>query len=161
MPSLTATAISFQLESWEKFFADVQPLFPLHWAELARDQDIIKLGIDNERYLAMDKAGVLHVLTVRNNGDLIGYYLAFLIPHLHYKDAGLMAFTDIYFLLPEFRRGPLGAQLFIEAERTLKERGAKKGYLSCKIHKSELDHSKLFVALDWEPSDMSFTKVFR
>lgn len=149
------STIAYQLEPWAQFFADVQPIFPLHWAELALDQDKIQLGIDNERYLAMEKAGILHVLTMRSEKRLIGYYVAFILPHVHYKEAGLMAFTDIYFVLPEFRKGPTGAQLFLEAERTLKERGVKKAYLSCKVH---LDHSRLFEALGWTFSDKSFTK---
>ncbi len=156
MPSLIEQGVcTFQIENWEKFFADVQPIFPLHWAELALDQDAVKLGIDNERYLQMQAAGMLHILTMRSAGELVGYYIAFVLPHTHYKDAGLMAFTDIYFVLPEFRKGPTGMALFIEAERTLKERGVKKAYLSCKVH---MDHSKLFEALGWTFTDKSFTK---
>ncbi len=156
MPSLTGQAVvTFQLEPWEKFFADGQPLFPQHWREVAVDQDRIRLVLDNERYVQMEKAGILHVLTMRSEGGLVGYYVAFILSHVHYKEAGLMAFTDIYFVLPEFRKGPAGMALFIEAERTLKERGVKKAYLSCKVH---MDHSKLFEALGWTFTDKSFTK---
>lgn len=148
------TAVSFAVENWAALWSDGQALFPKHWRELATDQNRIELALDEDTYTKLDAIGNLHVLTVRSDGKLVGYYLAFLMVHPHYKTAGLMAMTDIYYLLPEFR-GVAGVQLFIEVARTLKERGVKKAYLSCKLHQ---DHSRLFNALGWESTDVTFTK---
>lgn len=125
-----------------------------HHGELALDQDKIELALDLDRYEAMRAAGILHVVTMRDAWQLVGYFVAFLLPHVHYKNAGLMAFTDIYYVMPEYRRSG-GAQLFIQAEKTMKERGVTKAYLSCKVHQ---DHSALFEHLGWTFTDKSFTK---
>lgn len=149
--------LKFQTERWPEFWPDAQSLFRRHWEEIALDKDRIAYSLDEPKYRAMDEAGILHVLAARTEGRLIGYYLAFLLPHPHYSQAGLMGFTDIYFLAPEFRRGTHGARLFLEAERTLRARGATKIYTSCKVAH---DISPLLAALGWRFSDKMFTKVF-
>lgn len=104
----------------------------------------------------MEAKGILHILTVRDDGKMVGYYLAFVFPHVHYYSSGLMAFCDVYYLRPKYRRGSTGAVLFAEAERTLKEKGVVKAYLSCKVHQ---DHTELFEALGWRKSDFCFCKL--
>lgn len=149
--------IKFAVETWDAMLPEAEAIFPIHWQELAVDKDKIKLAIDNDRYRAMEAGGILHVLTVRSDRRLVGYYVAFLLPHVHYKEAGLMAFTDFYFILPKFREGGSGAKLFVEAEKTLRARGVTKAYLSCKVHQ---DHTELFERLGWKKTDFSFTKYF-
>lgn len=148
--------LTFQLETWREFFQEAKPLMQLHWEEIALDKKSIKLSLDEEKYQTMSDSGILHVLGVRFDDVLVGYYIAFLLPHVHYKEAGLMAFTDIYFLLPECRKANNGALLFIEAEKSLKAKGVTKAYLSTKVHK---DNSILFEKLGWTLSDKSFTKI--
>lgn len=149
--------ISFQVEHWADFERDATELWPRHWEELALDKDKFALGIDFEKFRHLESLELLHLVTARNEGKIVGYYLAIVMPHMHYKDAGKMAFTDMYFILPEFRKGSVGIKLFTEAERTLKERGVVKAYLSCKAHK---DVSTIFETLGWRLSDISYTKVF-
>lgn len=149
--------MTFQRESWEDVGAEIAKLAPEHWRELAVDQQTIPLSLDVDRYTAFEKSGVLFVFTARNGFDLAGYYIAFLGPHPHYKDSGVMAITDVYYVKPEFRRGT-GALLFMQAEKALKGIGVTKAYLSCKIHQN---HSALFEALGWKATDLMFTKVLR
>ena len=124
---------------------------------MALNQDTIALDVDADRFKVIDDQGLLHILTARVDGLMVGYYIAIVMPHLHYKSSGNMAFTDMFFVLPQFRKGH-GLKLFTEAERTLRERGVKKAYLSCKVHS---DHSELFEKLGWTLSDKSFVKVLR
>lgn len=147
--------ITFHEERWRDFYKEAQYIFPQHWADLALDQDKIQMSVDNAKYEQMDDLGILHIVTARRDGRLIGYFLAFLMIHPHYKDAGLMAIADIYYLLPEERSGGTGARLFAEVEESLKRRGVVKAYLSCKIHQ---DHTKLFTRMGWKPTDLTFTK---
>ena len=150
--------MKFQVENWKTLWNEGRDLFYAHWQELGLNKDVITLDVDNERYIDMDKSGILHVLTARESGKLVGYYVAFVLPHGHYKNSGLMAFTDFYYIVNEFRVGGAGAKLFIEAERTLRERGVVKAYLSCKVHQ---DHSPLFEGLGWNKSDYAFTKMLQ
>jgi hypothetical protein len=147
--------LQYQVERWASFYPDAKPLMQRHWEEIALDRENIKLSLDEARYQGMDDAGILHILAMRDEGRLVGYYLAFLLPHVHYKEAGLMAFTDIYFVQPESRQATNGIQIFIEAEKSLREKGVVKAYLSTKVHH---DNSPIFEALGWKLSDKSFTK---
>lgn len=153
-PSQTG-CVTLQLERWADFYPDAQHLFPLHWRELALNQDPIPLDCDVEGYAALDNLGKLQILSARVDGKLVGYIMYFLHSHLHYKSTGLMALTDMYFVLPEYRRGT-GLKLFREWERILKERGIVQAITSCKVHE---DHTEFFEKLGWTHSDNTFVKV--
>jgi hypothetical protein len=148
--------VTFQVEKWREFYPEARPLMRAHWEEIALDRDVIPLSMNEERYQALADAGLLHVLAAREDAELAGYYVAIVMPHVHYQNAGLMAFTDIYFLAPRFRQGTNGVQLFVEAEESLRALGVVKAYLSCKV---QHDVSPIFEALGWKLSDKNFTKV--
>ncbi len=148
--------ITCQVEKFSAMLREAKDIFPRHWEELALNKDKIGLSLDLKRYEQAEKDGMLHVVTVRSDGRLVGYFVAALVGHLHYKDAGLMAFTDIYYVLPEFRNGS-GAKMLIFLEQSLRALGVTKMYLSCKVHQ---DHSELFKSLGYQPTDFIFTKYF-
>jgi GNAT superfamily N-acetyltransferase len=150
--------MTFQVERWAEFWRDCQELTPLHWREAALDKDVIKLSILPENYAVCDEKGILHIVTARYGGKMVGYFVANVVIHPHYKDAGLMAFTDMYFLHPDYRKGGYGAKLLIEVERTLKERGVVKLYISTKVHENK---SELLLKLGYKPADLSFTKLLQ
>jgi hypothetical protein len=143
-----------QVEPWSAMVEEAKQLFPLHWREIAVHQETIPMDMDEARYLALEAGGMLHVVTVRSGNRLVGYCIAFVLPHMHYKTT-LMGMVDMYFILPEFRRGA-GARLFLELERSLKARGVVKAISSCKVHQ---DHTALFEALGWKWTDKTFCKV--
>lgn len=150
--------MTFQVERWQEFWRDCQWLTPIHWQEAALDKDVIKLSIVPENYAACDEKGILHIVTARYGPRMVGYFVANVVIHPHYKDAGLMAFTDMYFIHPDFRRGGNGAKLLLEVERTLRERGVVKIYLSTKVHENK---SELLKKLGYKPADLSFTKLLK
>lgn len=149
------TAIRCQLERWGDVLPEMEPLFPQHWRELAVNQHAIKIDLDREKYSNLDKQDMLHVVTVRAGETLVGYAIAFLMPHMHYKSSGPMAMTDMYFVLPEFRNGA-GLKLFREYERTLREKGIRQAITSCKVHQ---DHQAFLEALGWTWTDKTFIKL--
>lgn len=148
--------ITYHFEPWEDFLADGEKLFPFHWEELALDKDVIKQDMDHERYLALDRNGALHTTTARFHGELVGYAVNFLMPHMHYKSSGLMALCDMYFVLPMFRKGGTGIKLFQKMEAGLKRKGVVRAHISCKVHQS---HKQIFEHMGWKHSDETFTKV--
>ena len=149
--------ITFHVERWAQFYPDVKPIFPLHWRELALNQAEIPLSIDEAKYETLDKTGILLIITARDSGNLIGYYLWFLMPHMHYCEAGPMGLTDMYFVLPEYRRG-VGAKLFIFSKMELEKRGVIKAITSCKAHS---DQSAMLDALGWTLSDYTFVMLLK
>jgi hypothetical protein len=146
----------FAVEPWADFWRDAKDeLIPKHYAELALNQGKIPLSPDIEKYEAAERMGMTHIVTVRSAGKLVGYFIAAIVGHLHYKDAGLMAQTDIYYLSPEFRKGT-GLKMFAFLEESLKAKGVVKIYLSTKAHQ---DHGELFGRLGYQLSDRVFTKL--
>ncbi len=56
---------AFQVETFDAFYRDAMPLLELHRSEIAKWKDI-PLGVDVERYRAMEQAGTLRIFTVRH-----------------------------------------------------------------------------------------------
>lgn len=149
--------LTFQTERWAKFYPDSKVVFPLHWRELALNQAEIPLSIDEEKYANLDRLGILLIVTARLDGRLVGYYLWFLMPHPHYASSGPMGLTDMYFVLPEYRKG-VGTKLFVASELELRKRGIVKAITSCKVHE---DHTELLERLGWTFSDKTFCKLLK
>jgi GNAT superfamily N-acetyltransferase len=131
-------------------------MFAMLFDDVGVDKDKFTAKCEESKYLALEKAGALCVTTLRVDGKVGGYYVALILPNPHYDGQGLMAYTDMYYVLPGLRRGNLGMKLFAFAEKTWKERGAVKAYTSHKIHR---DRSKMFQALGWKPLDIMYSKI--
>lgn len=149
--------MTFHVERWAEFYPDVKAIFPRHWEELALNRDQIPLSIDEAKYETLDAGGILLIITARDSGNLVGYYLWFLMPHMHYASSGPMGLTDMYFVLPEYRKGT-GAKLFMFSEQQLRARGVVKAITSCKAHS---DHSEFLDRLGWTLSDFTYIKLLK
>jgi GNAT superfamily N-acetyltransferase len=149
--------ITFTHESWDELARDAAvEIFPRHWRELALDRNEIPLSVDVELYSNSDKKGVLHVVVARNDGFVVGYIFFWIMPHPHYKDFGLQASTDAFYVLPEFRKGGLGARMLMFAEESLRERGIKKLAISTKVHEN---HADVLKALGFKVTDIALSKL--
>ncbi len=119
----------------EPFMAQVEemkPLLPLHWAELGIYKDRMPLDPLWSSYEAYENAGALLYVPLRKGGELIGYYLGFVLPGLHYQTT-LTCKMDIAFVLPE-HRGSAGRVLFEAVKAELKRRGVKLWWVGSKDH---------------------------
>jgi hypothetical protein len=148
--------VSFQVEKWSDALPELRPLIPMLWDDVAIDKGRFVAKCAEETYATLEKGGVLHLVTARDDGKLVGYYVLFITPNIHYADSGLMAFTDSYYLLPEFRRGYTGISLFKFMEETLRAKGVVKAFTSHKIHR---DRSRMFKFLGWQASDVVYSKI--
>lgn len=150
-----ADTITFQVEPYNQCRAEIDELLPLHYEEIALNKDRIPLDPDNRAYQEAADLGVMHMVTCRQNGKVVGYVVGFVRPHLHYVST-LHAFTDVYWLHPDHRKGGLGIKLFQKYEESLKERGVVRAYIGCKTF---LDLSKLFERLGWTHIEHMFAKM--
>lgn len=89
---------------------EVQPLLELHYRELAKNQERIKLDPDWARYSQMERAGTLLLFTAREDAALVGYSVFFASPHPHYRDLMLVS-NDLLFLDAAHRVGRIGVRL--------------------------------------------------
>ena len=135
---------------------EMDELFRVHWKEIALNQDRIPLDVDYEKYTELDRKELLHIVTVRDEGRLVGYHCSVVTTHPHYKSSK-MALVDVYFLLPDYRMTRAGINLFAYAEKTLRERGdIVKLLCSTKIHQ---DHSRIFQFLGWVETERTYSKI--
>lgn len=150
-----AAGTVYQSEPWLRFKHEAAPLFIRHWHEIALNRDDVPLDIDHERYDGLARADALHVLTARRGGSLIGYHIAIISGHLHYKST-LHGITDVYWIAPECRHGVTAIRLFQAVEREMKKLGVRKLFTATKLH---LDQGKLFEHLGYKPVERLYAKI--
>lgn len=147
--------ITYQVERWAFLRREMLPLLVQHWKEIALNHTDVPLDIDHERYDALDESGALHIVTVRKDGELIGYHVAMVSGHLHYKST-LHAITDVYWVHPNHRAGFTGIRLFQHVEREMKALGVRKLFTGTKVH---LDMSPLFERLGYRRVEYLYAKL--
>ena len=148
------STVTYAVENWFDALSEMEELWPLHWDEVAMNKDTIPLDPDYPTYAALANSGALHLLVARCEGKMIGYHVSIVKGHLHYRHS-LSAFTDMYFIHPEHRKGMVGVRLFKEAEKTLKARGVEKMFTGTKL---SLDMGRIFERLGWKETERLYTK---
>lgn len=128
-----------------------------HYDEIAHNKDKIRLRPDWERYYALDDGGLILNIGAYDGDKLVGYYISFLMPHLHYSD-DLFAMCDIVFILPEYRVGTTGYKMFKFHEEVCKERGVSVMTMHVK---TDNDFSPLMERLEWKWAEKLFTKCIK
>lgn len=149
--------ISYQLESFTLCIPELREFVPLHWEELGVTKDDVPVDVGWHRFTELEQKGALHTLTVRDSGRLIGYHVTFVGPHYHYNSTP-HGMVDLYYVLPEYRKQGVGVQMFIEAEKSLKELGVVRVVTGTKVH---LPHDKLFTSLGYELTERQYVKVIQ
>jgi GNAT superfamily N-acetyltransferase len=149
--------IRFAIEKWDDLRRDARDIFPAHFQELALHQEDVTLDIDDSMYHLFEDRGRLLILTARDNGELVGYYVAVLLEnHPHNKSFGIVSACDMFYMKKENRKGGAGAKLLIAAAAALKARGVKKATMSTKLH---FENRDLMEALGWEATDTVFQRL--
>lgn len=146
--------ITYQEEALFDVWDEMSAHWPAHYAEVGLNTDKVKLEPDVETYRVLDSVGQIHVVTVRCDGALVGYHVAFVHPHLHYRSS-LSAYSDVYYIDPAHRGGVVGFKLFIETEKFLKRRGVKRWYTGTKMKK---DMARIFERRRFKEVERQFCK---
>lgn len=148
--------MQFQRETLFDVIEEVQPLLKRHYAELAKNQDRVKLNVDWARYSAMEQAGALLIYTARKDEKLCGYAAFFVGPHPHYLDLAL-ASNDVLFLAPEHRTGRTGARLIHHCESQI---GAAYPHVCVTWHaKENTPLAAMLPRLKYGVQDIVFSKL--
>lgn len=138
--------LTAHLEPWLDRLPELKPFFPMHWEELALNQKQVPLDPQYDIYEARDARGEVMLIILRKDGEIIGYFIGFVGPGLHYKTC-LTLVMDIFYVLPEHRGGGGGVVLFKAVEAEAKRRGVQRMIVGSKCHK---DASFLFEHLGYE-----------
>jgi len=147
--------LTCHVESFEERLAELKPLLPLHYEELALNQDKVPLSPQFDVYIARERRGELLFVTMRDAGDLVGYFIGFIAPGLHYSTC-LTCTMDIFFIRKDKRGQAMpGVRLFRFVEQELKRRGVDRWFVGSKI---KADASALFEFLDFEKVEIYYSK---
>jgi len=146
---------------WEKFAAlarEIVPLWQRHWEEIAHDRDSIPLDPDFDQYYRLDLENVLHILTARVDGELVGYTFSLIGPHLHYRSTRT-AHTEMFWLAPEHRSGWTGVRLLRLTRRGLKDRGVKLHTINIKLSFANGRVAKLLSRMGYTAVDLTMRQI--
>lgn len=135
--------ITAQIESYTDTLEEMKPLHDRHWEDLALDKDKVPLAPQYDVYLARDAMGEVLYATLREDGVLVGYFIGFVAPGLHYKTC-LTLTMDIFWTEYGARNKGGALKLFRLVETEAKRRGVQRLFYGSKLHK---DVSRLFEAL--------------
>ena len=146
--------ITAHVESFTANIAELQEVIPLHYKELALNQDKVPLAPQWDVYIAREKMGELLFVTLRSEGKLAGYFIGFIAPGLHYATC-LTCIGDIFYVHPDFRHQGGGKTLFEFTEKELRRRKVNRWFVGSKLHQ---DSSYLLKMMGLEPCELTFTK---
>ena len=146
--------ITYAVEDWFDIKAEVLPMLFRHWEEIALDRDTIPLVVDFDTYDALARAGILHIVIARKDGELIGYFWALVKNHMHYAST-LMGFTDILYIDKPHRKGRTGQHLIKAMEDSLKARGVHKVFIATK---TKLNLGPLFERMGYGVHEVIYSK---
>jgi GNAT superfamily N-acetyltransferase len=120
-------------ERFPEFLEEVKPLLPAHYEELALDRDRVPLSPQYDEYLKRDAQGAVLTIALREAGKLVGYFVGFVAPGLHYSTC-LTLHLDIFWIHPDHRGQNGGFLLFRAMEAEARRRGVQRLFVGSKTH---------------------------
>lgn len=132
-----AGTLSAQVEPYATALPELLPLYSAHWEEIALDIERPEAALAPQFniYAERDTAGELVLVTLRDAGLVVGYFLCFVAPGLHYRHC-LTAQMDLIYVHPNVRGRHGGLRLIRTMRRELERRGVKRWFAGEKIGKS-------------------------
>jgi hypothetical protein len=146
--------ITAHVESFRERLSELKTLLDHHYEELALDQEHVPLSPQFEVYFERERRGELLFVTLRDSGALIGYFIGFIAPGLHYSTC-LTCTMDIFYVRKDRRTGTAGVRLFRFVERELRRRGVRRWFMGSKVH---ADASALFERIGARKVEVYYSK---
>lgn len=147
-------SLEYKEELLENCLDELKPYLEKHYKEVGLYQDSIDLNPDYDKYLEMEKLGIIHTVTARDDGKLVGYFISIVTINLHYSDHKY-AMNDILYIDEDYRKSGAAMELFAYAEQCLKDMGVS----VITIHmKTKLPFDSLCDSLEYDYSERLYTK---
>lgn len=148
--------ITAHVESFTQRLPELKPLLDIHWRKLALNQDTVPLDPQYGVYIAREARGEVCFITVRDAGKLIGYWISFIAPGLHYQTC-LTAQMDIWNVLPEYERSRAPVVLMKAVEAEYIRRGVNRAFAGEKLHKP---CGRLYEAFGYTAVETHYSRMF-
>lgn len=136
--------------------AELRPLLEGHWDELALNKDKAPLSPQYGVYLEKEDRGEILYVTLRREGELVGYFVGFVAPGLHYSTC-LTLIMDIMYVVPEHRGDGGGLTLCRAVEKEARRRGVQRWFMGFKTaHAVHME--KLLQVIGMERAEIFYSK---
>lgn len=147
--------ITCHVESFTDRIEELKQIIPMHYEELALNKDKVPLSPQWDVYKQRDASGQCLFMVMREAGEMIGYFIGFIAPGLHYSTC-LTCTMDIFYIRPDKRGSGLpGIKLFKAVESELKRRGVDRWFVGSK---TKADASALFERLKFDRVEVYYSK---
>lgn len=147
--------ITAHVESFTERLEELKVLLPMHYEELALNKDKVPLDPQYDIYIKREAMGEVIFVTLREAGRLVGYFIGFIAPGLHYRTC-LTCTMDIFYVHPDVRGRMGGVRLFRAVKAELKRRGVQRWFVGSKTH---ADASRLFEALGFHKVETYYSMM--
>lgn len=147
--------ITAQIEQLEPILEEIKPLLQPHYEELALDKEHVPLYPQYDEYIRRERLGNLVMATVRKDGVLAGYLIAFVAPGLHYKTC-LTCHMDIIRIAEWARGGMTALKLMRCFMKETRRRGVNRWFMGKKIH-AGIDIGRLYEAFGFRPVEVTYS----
>ena len=148
--------IKIQRENVINVLKEADDLFAEHYEEIEGDRSTAPLALNKERLVNMQNNKSIVVMTVRKNGNIIGYSLYSLYYPLEYCKS-IFANNEDIFIKKSERKGHLGLNLIRLSEEELKNLGVKKiNYSVTPV----VDFSPILKRAGYEVNCVKYSKYF-
>lgn len=146
--------VTVLIEDLDDVLPELKELFPAHYEELALNKDHVPLDPQYDVYLERSRRGEVLCAVMREAGVIVGYFVGFVAPGLHYRTC-LTLTMDIFYVRQDRRAGLNGIKLFRCVEQEARRRGVQRWFMGSKLH---ADASALFKRIDAVPVETYYTK---
>ena len=135
---------------------EIRQLLDGHYHELSvHHEKGYPLNPRYQVYLNREAIGEVLYVTLRDKGKLVGYFVGFLAPGLHYFDC-LTLQLDIFYVLPEYRGNAHGKKLMAHVHKAAKDKGANLWIMGLKeAHRPHME--KLLLECGFEPFERHYS----
>jgi len=111
--------------------------------------------LDVETYARLEQLDLLHILTAREQGKLVGFAVMMIGPDLGYRGRKL-AVVNLLFLHPDYRKGIVGRKMIEAVEDTMRVLGADRVALATR---PQPDLSPLYERMGYQRLETNYAKV--
>lgn len=119
---------------WAEIYEKPHGLAYRHWCETQGYRHDQGYAPSFERYNQYEKAGWFIQFTVRDDGKLVGYGGAYVVPSMHSQQ--LISTEDTWYLAPEYRKGWGAIRFYRFMEDVCKRHGAVEATLTLPAEKN-------------------------
>lgn len=115
--------IRYSEERFKDTYEELIPLFKERFEEVNPYPDKLKYNPNYDIYIFLETQGTLNLIVARDEGEIVGYALTLISPHLHASDS-VYAINDLIHINPSHRKGKLIRNLLRTCEEVYREKGA-------------------------------------